>query len=68
MLGSVGFSACERSDKHTTSTEDKSVVVDRDSVPTEYEVTETVVEYDTTTRTKKVDVDKDHKDKDDRKH
>jgi len=61
ILGSLGMMACERTNNTDTSleAEDNSVVVDRDSVPTEYEVTETVVEYDTTTRTKKVDADVD---------
>lgn len=64
LAGAVGvFSlslvACESSDKTTTleAEEDNKVVVDRDSVATEYEVTETVVEYDTTTRTKTVDAE-----------
>lgn len=65
VLGSLGMMACDRTNHTDTSLEadDNKVVVDRDSVPTEYEVTETVVEYDTTTRTKKVDADVD-KDKD----
>ncbi|MFD2245239.1 hypothetical protein [Pontibacter ruber] len=67
VLGSLSLSACERTNQ-TTNKEDEGVVVERDSVPTEYEVTETVVEYDTTKRTKTVeaDRDKDDKDKDDR--
>ncbi|WP_255481295.1 hypothetical protein [Pontibacter sp. Tf4] len=73
MIGSVGMMACERSNHNDTSleAEDNKVVVDRDSVPTEYEVTETVVEYDTTTHTKTVDADadKDHdKDRDKDRH
>ena len=60
LFGSLSLAACERTDK-TTSLEaqedDNKVVVDRDSVATEYEVTETVVEYDTTTRTKTVEAD-----------
>ncbi|WP_242929225.1 hypothetical protein [Pontibacter vulgaris] len=66
MLGSLSLFACDRTDKTTDSeadADDKSVVVDRDSVATEYEVTETVVEYDTTKKTKTVDAD-DVKDKD----
>lgn len=65
VLGSLGMMACERTNNttHSEGKDDNSVVVDRDSVATEYEVTETVVDYDTTTRTKKVDadVDKDNK-------
>lgn len=61
VLGSVGMFACERQNDKTTESEgDNSVVVDRDSVATEYEVTETVVDYDTTTRTKTVDTDKEN--------
>lgn len=58
-LSSIGMMACERSNNSETSleAEDNKVVVDRDSVATEYEVTETVVEYDTTTRTKTVDAE-----------
>ncbi|WP_276499693.1 hypothetical protein [Pontibacter litorisediminis] len=60
---SLSLAACDRTDKTTSleAEEDNKVVVDRDSVPTEYEVTETVVEYDTTTRTKTVDADVDNK-------
>ena len=58
IVGAAGLFACERQNENTTaSEEDNSVVVDRDSVATEYEVTETVVDYDTTTRTKKVDAE-----------
>lgn len=62
-LASMSMFACDRQDNDRT-TEDEGVVVDRDSVATEYEVTETVVEYDTTTKTKTVDADVD-KDNDD---
>lgn len=57
LVGSLGLGACERTEKTTSleAEEDNKVVVDRDSVATEYEVTETVVEYDTTTRTKTVE-------------
>ncbi len=57
ILGSMSLLACERTNKTTDAEADaeKGVVVERDSVPTEYEVTETVVEYDTTKRTKTVD-------------
>ena len=58
VLGSLSMMACEsRNDNSTSLEDDNSVVVDRDSVATEYEVTETVVDYDTTTRTKTVDTD-----------
>jgi hypothetical protein len=60
VLGSLGMVACDRTNDNTTHAEgDNSKVVDRDSVATEYEVTETVVDYDTTTHTKTVDADKD---------
>jgi uncharacterized lipoprotein NlpE involved in copper resistance len=63
VLGSLSLLACERTNDTTSleAEEDNKVVVDRDSVATEYEVTETVVEYDTTTRTKTVDATKDEK-------
>ncbi|WP_245539599.1 hypothetical protein [Pontibacter roseus] len=64
VLATAGMMACERTTDSSNTTEGEGTVVERDSVATEYEVTETVVEYDTTTRTKTVDVDKD-KDKDD---
>ncbi len=54
MLGVMSLAACESSDRSDAHVTDNKVVVDRDSVATEYEVTETVVEYDTTTRTKTV--------------
>ncbi|GAB3196230.1 putative lipoprotein NlpE involved in copper resistance [Pontibacter aydingkolensis] len=57
-FGSMAMIACDNNGEAVV-TEDEGVVVDRDSVATEYEVTETVVEYDTTTRTKSVDVDRD---------
>lgn len=59
VLTSLGMVACDNNESATTleTEEDNTRVVDRDSVATEYEVTETVVEYDTTTRTKTVDAD-----------
>ncbi|MHA6248399.1 hypothetical protein ACXYMU_10710 [Pontibacter sp. CAU 1760] len=59
VIGLLSFTACNTNDDTTTleDEQDNQVVVERDSVPTEYEVTETVVEYDTTTRTKTVDAD-----------
>ncbi|WP_439882530.1 hypothetical protein ACSX1A_05045 [Pontibacter sp. MBLB2868] len=58
LLGTFSLGACDNNSEVTEEeVNDDKVVVDRDSVPTEYEVTETVVEYDTTTRTKTVDAD-----------
>lgn len=62
VLGTVGMMACEQTDKGSTAEE--GVVVDRDSVATEYEVTETVVEYDTTQQTRTVTVDEEEENKD----
>lgn len=62
ILGTVSLMACENTDKAGT-TEREGTVVDRDSVATEYEVTETVVEYDTTKKTRSVDVDRDKRKK-----
>ncbi len=62
MLGSLSMMACERTDKGSTAEE--GVVVDRDSVATEYEVTETVVQYDTTEQTRTVTVDEEEENKD----
>jgi hypothetical protein len=64
LLWVLSFSACET--KKADTKEDEETVVERDSVPSEYEVTEKTVETDTTTTTKKVDVDtdEDKKDKD----
>ena len=64
LFATMGLVACENNRTGTTANDsDTERVVDRDSVATEYEVTETVVDYDTTTNTKKVDVDRD-KDRD----
>jgi hypothetical protein len=60
-LGLLNFSACDA--KKTENKESDETVVDRDSVPSEYKVTEKVVETDTTVETKTVDVDEDKKDK-----
>jgi hypothetical protein len=60
VLGLLSFSACDT--KKTNTEESDEIVVERDSVPSEYEVTEKVVETDTTTRTKTVDADEDKKD------
>ena len=56
VFGSMSMVACDRTGDGGT-TEQEGVVVDRDSVATEYEVTETVVEYDTTKRTRTVEAD-----------
>lgn len=65
-MASISLVACDRTDRTTSreAKDDNKVVVDRDSVPTEYEVTETVVEYDTTTKSKTVDADAKKRDHD----
>ncbi|PVY42310.1 hypothetical protein [Pontibacter virosus] len=60
LFGTMALVACDNTDRTGTTASDTERVVDRDSVATEYEVTETVVDYDTTTNTKKVDVDRDN--------
>ncbi|MDO6391844.1 hypothetical protein Q4E40_17030 [Pontibacter sp. BT731] len=67
LFGTMALVACDNTDRTGTTASDNEKVVDRDSVATEYEVTETVVDYDTTTNTKTVDADRD-KDKDDNKN
>jgi len=67
VLGTLSLMACEQTNR-TGTTEKEGVVVDRDSVPTEYEVTETVVEYDTTKHTKTVKPDRDDDKKDNDKN
>ncbi|GAB3537037.1 hypothetical protein GCM10027443_28940 [Pontibacter brevis] len=62
VLATMSMMACERTES-TTASEQKGVVVDRDSVATEYEVTETVVEYDTTKQTRTVTVDEEKENK-----
>ncbi|MCX2741519.1 hypothetical protein [Pontibacter anaerobius] len=66
LVGSLSLAACENTEKTTSleNEEDNTVVVDRDSVATEYEVTETVVEYDTTQRTKTVEAEVEDEDND----
>ena len=61
-LGLLSFSACDTKKADTNA--DDETVVERDSVATEYEVTEKTVETDTTTKTRTVDVDEDNKDED----
>ncbi len=61
LIGSMGLIACDNNRTGTTESDTERVVA-RDSVATEYEVTETVVDYDTTHNTKKVDVDRDNRD------
>ena len=63
LFGTMALVACDNTNRTGTTANETERVVDRDSVATEYEVTETVVDYDTTTNTKKVDVDRD-KDRD----
>jgi hypothetical protein len=59
VLGLLSFSACNKTD--TQNKESNETVVERDSVPSEYKVTEKVVEHDTTTKTKTVEADEDKK-------
>lgn len=55
ILALLCTTACDSTKKGDSETaESNTRVVDRDSVPTEYEVTETVVKYDTTQRKKTV--------------
>lgn len=54
MLGVISMAACDQTDRRSGTTEHEGKVVDRDTVATEYEVKETVVDYDTTTHTKTV--------------
>ncbi|WP_255593737.1 hypothetical protein [Pontibacter sp. HSC-14F20] len=61
LFGTMALVACDNN-RTDNATESEGVVVEKDSVATEYEVTETVVDYDTTTNTKKVDVDRDNND------
>lgn len=56
VLGTLGFSACDSSTTSTTESDER--VIDRDTVGTEVEVEETVVETDTTTRTETRETDK----------
>lgn len=62
LFGSMGLVACDNDNRRGSTESDTERVVGRDSVATEYEVTETVVDYDTTTKTRKVDVDRDNRD------
>ena len=55
VLGTLSFSACDSSSTSTTGGDEK--VVDRDTVSQEVEVQETVVETDTTTKTRTVEAD-----------
>ncbi len=62
LLTLMSTAACESNKTTENNTaEDNTRVVDRDSVATQYKVTETVVEYDTTTRTKTVDAEAEKK-------
>lgn len=60
--------ACDNTKKTEDDTaENDTRVVDRDSVATEYEVTETVVEYDTTKKKKTVSAEADKNERADEK-
>ena len=59
--------ACDQTDR-TGTTEKEGEVVDRDSVATEYEVTETVVDSDTTKNTKTVKPEQDNDKRDNDKN
>jgi hypothetical protein len=68
LLAVLCTTACERTKNNENETaDDDKRVVKRDSVATEYEVTETVVEYDTTKKTKTVKADADADERDDDK-
>jgi hypothetical protein len=56
-LGTIGMYACGGGEHTENDLDDNKAVVERDTIVTEYEVEETIVEYDTTTRTKTVDRD-----------
>lgn len=58
LFASAGLVACDNNS--TGTTENEGTVIHKDSVASEYEVTETVVERDTTTNTRTVDVDRDN--------
>lgn len=62
VIGTLGMISCERTNSsgdNETTLDDNKAVVDRDTIVTEYEVEETVVQYDTTTRTRTVDAEND---------
>lgn len=59
LLASLACERTKNSEGNSDQEGDNKRVVRRDSVATEYEVTETVVEYDTTQRTRKVKSDVD---------
>lgn len=60
LLWVLSFSACETK---KGGTQEEGTVVERDSVPSEYEVTEKTVETDTTVETKTVDVEDEKEDR-----
>lgn len=67
IIGTLGMVSCERTNSsgdNETTLEDNKAVVDRDTIVTEYEVEETVVQYDTTTRTRTVDPDEENNNND----
>jgi hypothetical protein len=58
VLGIASLFSCERTNKTDgDDLGDNKSVVHRDTIVTEYDVKETIVEYDTTTRTKSVDAE-----------
>lgn len=66
-LGAVFLFSCERQGRGDDATvideEDNKKVVARDTIVTEYDVEETVVEYDTTTRRRTVDPERERDDR-----
>jgi hypothetical protein len=54
-FGTFAFTACDNAGTGTTDRDE--TVIDRDTVVTEREVQETVIETDTTTRTETIDTD-----------
>lgn len=63
VLGTLSLFSCERTNRNrdADTLEDNKSVVARDTIVTEYDVKETIVEYDTTTRTRSVDAEKEKK-------
>ncbi|WP_242919968.1 hypothetical protein [Pontibacter liquoris] len=62
LFSSLSLVACDTNKTTDSDAGDNKKVIAKDSVPSEYEVTETKVETDTTKDTKTVDVDKDKND------
>lgn len=63
VLGTLSLFSCERTNKEAEGDNlgDNKSVVDRDTIVTEYDVKETIVEYDTTTRTRSVNAERERK-------